>query len=177
MEKIDPRNPPNEFPDIVGPHPTNPILASFRPFIPDKARLREFTPLPIIIGTLLGMVFGRVLALSRAQGRHHSQCFDSCRGACDHDISRSVQIRAARFDHSRKQHRADCRLSRRIDRVRSRRDHAGDHDSRVRSRDHACDAGRDSGRLVRHPHDDPDAPRAHRSSTWLPEISGGNGLR
>ena len=58
MAKIDPRNPPNEFPDIVGAHPTNPILASFRPFIPPHARLRELTPLPLIIGTLLGMVFG-----------------------------------------------------------------------------------------------------------------------
>ena len=54
----DPRNPPNEFPDIVGPHPVNPILARFRPFIPPGARLRELTPLPLIIGTLLGMVFG-----------------------------------------------------------------------------------------------------------------------
>ncbi len=51
-------NPPNEFPDIVGPRPENPILASFRPFIPARARLRELTPLPLIIGTLLGMVFG-----------------------------------------------------------------------------------------------------------------------
>src|SRR4051794_32700326 len=55
---IDPRNPPNEFPDIVGARPENPILANFRPFIPDRAQLREFTPLPLIIGTLLGMVFG-----------------------------------------------------------------------------------------------------------------------
>ena len=54
----DPRNPPNEFPDIVGGHPENPILARFRPFIPPHARLRELTPLPLIIGTLLGMVFG-----------------------------------------------------------------------------------------------------------------------
>jgi putative OPT family oligopeptide transporter len=53
-----PTNPPNEFPDIVGPKPENPILASFRPFIPARARLRELTPLPLIIGTLLGMVFG-----------------------------------------------------------------------------------------------------------------------
>jgi putative OPT family oligopeptide transporter len=58
MEKIDPRNPPNEFPDIVGARPENPILANFRPFIPDHARLREFSVLPIIIGTLLGIVFG-----------------------------------------------------------------------------------------------------------------------
>ena len=58
MATIDPSNPPNEFPDIVGPHPTNPILARFRPFIPPHARLRELTPLPLITGTLLGMVFG-----------------------------------------------------------------------------------------------------------------------
>src|SRR5882724_10919288 len=58
MVNIDPSNPPNEFPDIVGAHPQNPILASFRPFIPPHARLRELTPLPLIIGTLLGMVFG-----------------------------------------------------------------------------------------------------------------------
>ncbi len=38
--------------------PENPILANFRPFIPPSARLRELTPLPLIIGTLLGMVFG-----------------------------------------------------------------------------------------------------------------------
>src|SRR5216117_2608610 len=32
--------------------------AEFQPFIPAGARLRELTPLPLIIGTLLGMVFG-----------------------------------------------------------------------------------------------------------------------
>ena len=58
MANINLRNPPNEFPDIVGAKPTNPILASFRPFIPPGARLRELTPVPLIIGTLLGMVFG-----------------------------------------------------------------------------------------------------------------------
>src|SRR5216110_2958557 len=58
MAQIDLRNPPNEMPDIVGYKPENPILASFRSFIPARARLRELTPLPLIIGTLLGMVFG-----------------------------------------------------------------------------------------------------------------------
>ena len=46
------------FPDIVGAKPYNPILASFRPSFRRSARLRELTPLPLIIGTLLGMVFG-----------------------------------------------------------------------------------------------------------------------
>jgi putative OPT family oligopeptide transporter len=58
MPTSPPSNPPNEFPDIVGAKPANPILARFRPFIPPRARLRELTPLPLITGTLLGMVFG-----------------------------------------------------------------------------------------------------------------------
>jgi len=36
----------------------NPFLENFRPYIPDEANLRELTPLPLIIGTLLGIVFG-----------------------------------------------------------------------------------------------------------------------
>src|SRR5213079_3348241 len=58
MANFDLSNPPNEFPDIVGAHPVNPILARFRPFIPPRARLRELTILPLIMGTILGIVFG-----------------------------------------------------------------------------------------------------------------------
>jgi putative OPT family oligopeptide transporter len=47
-----------EYPDIVGAKPDNPFLAVFRPFIPSGARLRELTPLPLIVGTLLGIIFG-----------------------------------------------------------------------------------------------------------------------
>ncbi len=32
--------------------------ASFRPYIPTEARIAELTPLPLIVGTLLGVVFG-----------------------------------------------------------------------------------------------------------------------
>ncbi|HEU4509629.1 MAG TPA: hypothetical protein VFR78_15395, partial [Pyrinomonadaceae bacterium] len=51
----------NEFPDVVGvkaAKPENPFLANFRPYIPAHAHLRELTPLPLIVGTLLGMIFG-----------------------------------------------------------------------------------------------------------------------
>ena len=58
MPTIDPQDPPNEFPDIVGAKPDNPFLASFRPYVPASVRMRELTLLPLIIGTLLGMVFG-----------------------------------------------------------------------------------------------------------------------
>lgn len=47
-----------EFPDRVGFKPDNPYLESFRPYIPPGVRLRELTPIPLIMGTLLGMVFG-----------------------------------------------------------------------------------------------------------------------
>src|SRR5947209_1719464 len=47
-----------EFPDRVGFKPDNPYLENFRPYIPAEVRLRELTPLPLIMGTLLGMVFG-----------------------------------------------------------------------------------------------------------------------
>src|SRR5258706_15744267 len=38
--------------------PDNPFLANFRPYIPAEVHLRELTPLPLIMGTFLGMVFG-----------------------------------------------------------------------------------------------------------------------
>src|SRR5438874_1279415 len=36
----------------------NPFLENFRPYIPDSATLRELTPIPLIVGTILGIVFG-----------------------------------------------------------------------------------------------------------------------
>src|SRR5437764_7774894 len=45
-----------EYPDIVGPRPDVPDQSE--PFIPASTQLRELTPLPVIVGTLLGIVFG-----------------------------------------------------------------------------------------------------------------------
>src|SRR4051794_25352741 len=58
MATPEPANPPIEYPDVVGARPTNPLAASFRPFIPASVRLPELTPLPLIVGTVLGIVFG-----------------------------------------------------------------------------------------------------------------------
>jgi putative OPT family oligopeptide transporter len=58
MANIDTANPPNEYPDIVGARPTNPLAASFKPVIPASIRLAELTPLPLIMGTILGIIFG-----------------------------------------------------------------------------------------------------------------------
>lgn len=38
--------------------PDNPYLKNFRPYIPASVRLPELTPIPLIMGTFLGMVFG-----------------------------------------------------------------------------------------------------------------------
>ena len=46
-----------EYPDIVGIQPEEPVVA-FTPYIPAGVRMREFTPVPIIVGTILGMIFG-----------------------------------------------------------------------------------------------------------------------
>jgi putative OPT family oligopeptide transporter len=49
---------PQEFPDIVAPVPEEPRVAAFRPFIPAQVSMRELSILPLVIGTLLGIVFG-----------------------------------------------------------------------------------------------------------------------
>ncbi|MEO8647908.1 MAG: oligopeptide transporter, OPT family, partial [Acidobacteriota bacterium] len=36
----------------------NPFLENFRPYIPDSSNLRELTVFPLLVGTLLGIVFG-----------------------------------------------------------------------------------------------------------------------
>jgi putative OPT family oligopeptide transporter len=50
--------PANEYPDKVGFKPDNPYLTTFRPYIPAGVSLRELTILPLIMGTVLGIVFG-----------------------------------------------------------------------------------------------------------------------
>src|SRR5215510_11978263 len=47
-----------EYPDRVGFKSDNPYLATFRPYIPAQAKLRELTIGPLIMGTVLGIIFG-----------------------------------------------------------------------------------------------------------------------
>jgi len=58
MATVDTANPPQEYPDIVGARPTNPLAANFKPFIPASVQLPELTWPHLIWGTFLGMVFG-----------------------------------------------------------------------------------------------------------------------
>ena len=49
---------PQEFPDIV--HPELQIVppVEFEPYIPAATELRELTPIPVVMGTILGAIFG-----------------------------------------------------------------------------------------------------------------------
>src|SRR5437773_4886148 len=46
------------MPDIVEYKPENPLAANFKPYISAHTRIRELTPFPLIVGTLLGIIFG-----------------------------------------------------------------------------------------------------------------------
>src|SRR5687767_11021377 len=48
--------PAQEYPDRIGFKPDGP--PPFTPYIPPETRLRELTPVPILVGALLGIVFG-----------------------------------------------------------------------------------------------------------------------
>src|SRR5437868_10909844 len=58
MASLHTANPPQEYPDIIGARPTNPLAANFRPFIPPAARLPELTLFHLLTGTVLGVIFG-----------------------------------------------------------------------------------------------------------------------
>ena len=47
-----------EYPDVVGMKPDVPESAEFEPYIPAAVQIRELTPIPLIVGTVLGMIFG-----------------------------------------------------------------------------------------------------------------------
>ncbi len=58
MSQIDRPNPPNEMPDSVGLKHANPFLAAFRPYISPGTQMRELTLRALVVGSLLGMIFG-----------------------------------------------------------------------------------------------------------------------
>ena len=121
-----------EFPDRVGFKPDNPFLASFRPYIDAGTVIPEFTARAIILGTLLGIIFGASsLYLVLKVGLTVSASIPVA------VISISIfalafAVKDPQRDDPRKQHRADGGFGGRVDRLRCRRHDAGDHDSRFR---------------------------------------------
>src|SRR5438128_385671 len=49
---------PQEYPDIVHPEVDIVPPIAFEPYIPAATTLRELTPIPVIMGTILGAIFG-----------------------------------------------------------------------------------------------------------------------
>lgn len=47
-----------EYPDRVGFQPENPYLATFQPYIPASVAIPELTVMPLVVGTILGIIFG-----------------------------------------------------------------------------------------------------------------------
>jgi putative OPT family oligopeptide transporter len=47
-----------EYPDRIGSAPDTPGAAAFEPYIPPDRNIRELTILPLIVGTVLGVIFG-----------------------------------------------------------------------------------------------------------------------
>src|ERR1700733_11171621 len=59
IDTIEPLTQPgNDLPGIPDSKSSNPYLAHFQPYIPSWANLPELTPLPLLVGTVLGMIFG-----------------------------------------------------------------------------------------------------------------------
>src|SRR6476620_10419092 len=50
--------PAQEFPDRIGFEPDEPATTSFTPYIAPETNLRELTILPVIVGAILGLIFG-----------------------------------------------------------------------------------------------------------------------
>jgi putative OPT family oligopeptide transporter len=48
----------NEYPDVVGFKPDDPHAAAYRPYIAPETMMPELTVRAVVVGTLLGMVFG-----------------------------------------------------------------------------------------------------------------------
>ena len=158
----------NEFPDIAGvkaAHSDNPLLATFRPYIPANAHVRELTALPLIIGTLLGMVFGAsslwlVLKVGLTVSASIPVAVISIIA-----VSPAWESGCTRRHHPGKQHRADGRLGRGVDCFRCRRDDARDHDSGIRPGVHTRHARCGDGWTAGHPDDDSAAACAHRRNS------------
>ncbi len=115
------------------PAAAKPAAPDMEPFIdPQTTGMREFTWRAVIVGTLLGIVFGASsLYLVLKVGLTVSASIPVAVISLD-DVPRAVAPFGLRdADHPRTQHHPDRRFGGRIHRVRRRRDDAGHPHPRV----------------------------------------------
>ena len=113
-----------------------------QPYVPDDVIMPEFTWPAVLVGAVLGIVFGAsslYLVLKVGMTVSASIPVAVLSITLFRVFSRVFGVRQA--THSGEQHRADHRLGRRVDRLRRRRDHAGRDDPRLRDGDHPRDGG------------------------------------
>ena len=122
--------------------PYDPAPSAFEPYIPAEAQLPEMTVRAVLMGAVLGIIFGASsLYLVLKVGLTVSASIPVA--VISITLFRLLsKLGGTRRHDPREQHRADRRLGGRVDRLRRRRDDAGDHDPRLRPGDHARDAGR-----------------------------------
>ena len=149
-----------------------------QPYVPDHVTLPEFTWPAVLVGAVLGIVFGASsLYLVLKVGMTVSASIPGGR-AVDHAVPRLLpRVRRSPGDDPGEQHRPDDRLGRRVDRLRRRRDHAGRDAAGLRDGDHPGDGRLGARRAAGHPDDDPAAPGVHRQAARHAELSRRHRLR
>ena len=158
---------------------SSPVETSgFQPYVPDKAELPELTWPAVVMGSLLGIVFGASsLYLLLKVGMTVSASIPVAVLAITIFRGLSHGLRHPPGDDPGEQHRADGRLGRRVDRLRRRRRDAGPDAAGLRAGVDAGDARGRAGGIARHPDDDPAAAGVHRQAARRAALSRGHGLR
>ena len=115
--------------------PTSPgqAPADHQPYVPDSVQMPEFTWPAVLAGIILGILFGASsLYLVLKVGMTVSASIPVAVLSITLFRGLLADVRLAPGDDPRKQHRADDRLGRRVDRLRRRRDDAGAAAARLR---------------------------------------------
>ena len=110
-----------------------PDTPKHKPYVPDAANMPEFTWSAVLVGAVLGIIFGASsLYLVLKVGMTVSASIPVAVLSITLFRGFSQRLRHPPGDDPREQHRPDDRLGRRVDRLRRRRHHAGADAARLR---------------------------------------------
>src|SRR6266542_2056343 len=149
----------------IEPAPARHTAPIVEPYIAPETNLREFTPRALILGTILGMIFGASsLYLVLKVGL---------------TVSASIPVAVISLTLFRLGSKVfgirDATILE--NNIAQTAGSAGEHDSGVRPGVDAGDAGGGAGRITGHPDDDPITAGPDREGAWQTEISRRHRLR
>ena len=75
-----------------GPTPLDPNVDGVQPYVSDQTVMPELTWSAVLLGAILGIVFGAFVAVPGVAGRHDGFGVDSGGGTLDHAVSRVLQM-------------------------------------------------------------------------------------